>query len=66
MVQQKFLVSYSCHDQIKNLSNSIIEGGGSNLGIGIKGISILIMPISNSPIPNESESNLLYQLRKNQ
>ena len=48
-------VSYSCHDQIKNLSNSIIEGGGSNLGIGIKGISILIMPIRNSPLPNENE-----------
>ena len=51
-------VSYSCHNQIKNLSNSIIDGGGSNLGKAIRGISILIMPIRNSPLPNENEENI--------
>ena len=51
-------VSYSYHNQIKSLSNSIIEGGGSNLGKAINGISILIMPVVFS-IPNESESILL-------
>ena len=52
-------VSYSYHNQIKSLSNSIIDGGGSNLGKAIHGISVLIMPVSNSPLPNESEADIL-------
>ena len=41
-------VSYSVHDSIRSLSNSIINGEGSNLGNPIKDILILIMPIRNS------------------
>ena len=48
-------VSYSDNAQIKSLYKSIISGEGSNLGRPIKNISILIMPIRNSPLPNEKE-----------
>ena len=51
-------VSFSDHNQTKKLSSSILKGEGSNLGKPIDGVSILIMPIKNSPFPNEHEGQL--------
>jgi acyl-CoA synthetase (AMP-forming)/AMP-acid ligase II len=48
-------VSYSDHVTIKQLAKSTLEGGGSNLGKAVTGVSILLFPIKNSPLPNESE-----------
>ncbi|HAD20743.1 MAG TPA: peptide synthase [Opitutae bacterium] len=51
-------VSYSDHVTIKQLSKSTLEGEGSNLGKAVQGISILLFPIRNSPLPNESDETI--------
>ena len=49
-------VSYSVHDSIKAFQ---IQLSRSNLGNPIKDILILIMPIRNSPFPNQNEEKIL-------
>ncbi len=52
-------VSYSNHNQISRLSQSIINGEGSCLGKPINDVSIQLMPVKNSPIPNQDEDEII-------
>jgi acyl-CoA synthetase (AMP-forming)/AMP-acid ligase II len=52
-------VSYSNHHEITKLSRSIIDGEGSCLGKPVKGVSIQLIPVRNSPIPNENEDTII-------
>ncbi|MGB0354803.1 MAG: fatty acid CoA ligase family protein [Opitutales bacterium] len=52
-------VSYSNHHQIAKLSKSIVNGEGSCLGKPVKDVSIQLIPVRNSPIPNESEDTII-------
>ena len=48
-------VSYSDHNQVKKLKESILTGEGSPLGYPISKQSVILIPIKESPIPNEWE-----------
>ena len=52
-------VSYSNHNQISRLSQSIINGDGSCLGKPVNNVSIQLMPVKNSPIPNQDEDEII-------
>ena len=52
-------VSFSDHRQIAKLSKSILEGQGSCLGKPVKDVSIRLIPIRNSPIPDEGEGSII-------
>ena len=51
-------VSFTDHRQIRELSQSIVNGDGSCIGKPIKNISIVLMPIRNSPLPHEHEEKI--------
>ena len=51
-------VSYSDHVTIKQLAKSTLEGEGSNLGKPVQGVSILLFPIRNSPLPDDSDEKI--------
>lgn len=57
-------VSYSNHNQISRLSQSIINGEGSCLGKPINDISIQLMPVKKSPIPNQDEDEIIPVTKK--
>ena len=59
MGQQYLFLFYSNHNQISRLNQSIINGEGSCLGRPINNVSIQLMPVKNSPIPNQDEDEII-------
>ena len=57
-------VSYCSHHQIAKLSKSIVNGEGSCLGKPVRDVSIQLIPVRNSPIPNESEDTIIPIIKK--
>ena len=48
-------VSFSDHNQVKTLKESILSGEGSPLGYPICKQSVILIPINESPVPNDWE-----------
>ena len=57
-------VTYCSHHQIAKLSKSIVMGEGSCLGKPVRDVSIQLIPVRNSPIPNESEDTIIPIIKK--
>ena len=53
--QLKPAVSFSDHNQVKTLKESILSGEGSLLGWPICKQSVILIPINESPVPNDWE-----------
>ena len=51
-------VSFSDHNQIKKIKDSILSGQGSSLGYPISKKSVMLVPITNSPLPNDWEETI--------
>lgn len=51
-------VSFTDHHEIRQLTDSILRGEGSCIGKPINGVSVLLMPVRNSPLPHEHEEKI--------